>query len=544
MYFVTDNTFRTGPPVVEYALRELEMEKFLPDDEKPRMLVVEDEPEMARLLDKLLRKKFSATVEIAQHARAALDVLAAGGEFDLITLDYQLPDGDGLSILKEIVSKRDAPPVVMVTGHGDEAVAAEAFRLGASGYVLKDPRVAEVLVDVIDQALTKSRLRKTKQRLQKAEEEYHDLVEAANSIIIKADTDGTITYINRYGLEFFGYAEEELVGKNAVGTIIPEVDSEGRDLAAMLDDLVKHPLSYGANVNENMKKNGERVWVSWSNSELRDENGQVTGNLTVGNNITELKRANEELIKFQYVADSLGEAFLIADLEGSVVYNNAAYEELLGYEKGELLGRRARDFTLTEEFKEEMLLQVDRAYAEGGSWSGEYEAVRKDGSRVPVLASGRVMKDALGKSIGIVGIMSDISRRKKAEDALKHTTDELRRFKLLCDSAIEAICMTDLDAIVLYSNPAFDTLYGYENAEVLGKNLRRLLLPSDVSATALQGLRHSYFETGSFGGEVEVQHEDGSRMTVFASASVMRDDESQPVGIICISRLVPDVDQP
>jgi PAS domain S-box-containing protein len=465
MYFVTDNTFRTGPPVVEYALRELEMEKFLPDDEKPRMLVVEDEPEMARLLDKLLRKKFSATVEIAQHARAALDVLAAGGEFDLITLDYQLPDGDGLSILKEIVSKRDAPPVVMVTGHGDEAVAAEAFRLGASGYVLKDPRVAEVLVDVIDQALTKSRLRKTKQRLQKAEEEYHDLVEAANSIIIKADTDGTITYINRYGLEFFGYAEEELVGKNAVGTIIPEVDSEGRDLAAMLDDLVKHPLSYGANVNENMKKNGERVWVSWSNSELRDENGQVTGNLTVGNNITELKRANEELIKFQYVADSLGEAFLIADLEGSVVYNNAAYEELLGYEKGELLGRRARDFTLTEEFKEEMLLQVDRAYAEGGSWSGEYEAVRKDGSRVPVLASGRVMKDALGKSIGIVGIMSDISRRKKAEDALKHTTDELRRFKLLCDSAIEAICMTDLDAIVLYSNPAFDTLYGYENAE-------------------------------------------------------------------------------
>jgi two-component system CheB/CheR fusion protein len=226
------------------------------------------------------------------------------------------------------------------------------------------------------------------------------------------------------------------------------------------------------------------------------------------------------------------------------VYNNAAYEELLGYEKGELLGRRARDFTLTEEFKEEMLLQVDRAYAEGGSWSGEYEAVRKDGSRVPVLASGRVMKDALGKSIGIVGIMSDISRRKKAEDALKHTTDELRRFKLLCDSAIEAICMTDLDAIVLYSNPAFDTLYGYENAEVLGKNLRRLLLPSDVSATALQGLRHSYFETGSFGGEVEVQHEDGSRMTVFASASVMRDDESQPVGIICISRLVPDVDQP
>jgi PAS domain S-box-containing protein len=544
MYFVTDNTFRTGPPVVEYALRELEMEKFLPDDEKPRMLVVEDEPEMARLLDKLLRKKFSATVEIAQHTRAALDVLAAGGEFDLITLDYQLPDGDGLSILKEIVSKRDAPPVVMVTGHGDEAVAAEAFRLGASGYVLKDPRVAEVLVDVIDQALTKSRLRKTKQRLQKAEEEYHDLVEAANSIIIKADTDGTITYINRYGLEFFGYAEEELVGKNAVGTIIPEVDSEGRDLAAMLDDLVKHPLSYGANVNENMKKNGERVWVSWSNSELRDENGQVTGNLTVGNNITELKRANEELIKFQYVADSLGEAFLIADLEGSVVYNNAAYEELLGYEKGELLGRRARDFTLTEEFKEEMLLQVDRAYAEGGSWSGEYEAVRKDGSRVPVLASGRVMKDALGKSIGIVGIMSDISRRKKAEDALKHTTDELRRFKLLCDSAIEAICMTDLDAIVLYSNPAFDTLYGYENAEVLGKNLRRLLLPSDVSATALQGLRHSYFETGSFGGEVEVQHEDGSRMTVFASASVMRDDASQPIGIICISRLVPDVDQP
>lgn len=137
-----------------------------------------------------------------------------------------------------------------------------------------------------------------------SEREYRDLVETANSIIMKLDVDGTITFINRFGQEFFGYTEEELVGKNAVGTILPGVESTGRDLVAMADEVLADPDSHQPNINENIKKDGTRAWISWTNHGVRDRNGNLVENLAIGNDITDLKRSEEEL------------AYLTAELDG------------------------------------------------------------------------------------------------------------------------------------------------------------------------------------------------------------------------------------
>lgn len=157
------------------------------------------------------------------------------------------------------------------------------------------------------------------------EQEFRHLVEAANSIIIKADTEGTITFINDFGLRFFGYTEQELIGRKAVGTIIPPVDLEGQDLAALISDLAKNPQSYRVNVNENMKKDGTRVWISWSNKALLDEEGRTAGTLTVGNDITELKLSREELASFaQVVSHDLKSPLSAVNLANEVVLEEAA----------------------------------------------------------------------------------------------------------------------------------------------------------------------------------------------------------------------------
>src|SRR5512133_3747756 len=96
-------------------------------------------------------------------------------------------------------------------------------------------------------------------------EEYRELVENASSIILRLDTQGRITFANQFALGFFGYQKQELLGQNVVGTIVPAVDSGGCDTGALLHDVIEHPERFATNQNENMRRDGSRVWVSWKN---------------------------------------------------------------------------------------------------------------------------------------------------------------------------------------------------------------------------------------------------------------------------------------
>ena len=111
----------------------------------------------------------------------------------------------------------------------------------------------------------------------------------ANCIVLRLDGSGRILSLNPFGLDFFGYREPEILGRHAVGTIVPEKDTTGNDLAAMIDELLRRPDNYTHQINENRRKNGDRIWVVWSNRAIRDETGKVTQLLCVGNDITDRK---------------------------------------------------------------------------------------------------------------------------------------------------------------------------------------------------------------------------------------------------------------
>nr|HPO45068.1 PAS domain-containing sensor histidine kinase [Spirochaetota bacterium] len=138
--------------------------------------------------------------------------------------------------------------------------------------------------------------------------QYEDLVENANSIILRMDMKGNVTYFNRYAEDFFGYRREEIIGKNVVGTIVAPTDTSGRDLKAMMDDMALHPSSYVNNENENVQRNGTRVWIAWTNKSILDEDGRVREIFCIGNNITRLKQAEEEILKAKEAAESANKA--------------------------------------------------------------------------------------------------------------------------------------------------------------------------------------------------------------------------------------------
>ncbi len=129
------------------------------------------------------------------------------------------------------------------------------------------------------------------QALRESELKYRHVVQGTTAIILEMDMEGRVTFFNQYAEEFFGFTESEIMGKNVVGTIVPRMDSAGRDLEAMISDIVKNPERYRRNENENVRKNGERVWIVWSNQPLNDEEGRTRGILCVGMDMTEQKKA-------------------------------------------------------------------------------------------------------------------------------------------------------------------------------------------------------------------------------------------------------------
>jgi PAS domain S-box-containing protein len=123
--------------------------------------------------------------------------------------------------------------------------------------------------------------------LSASEDLYRTLVENAGSIILAMDRAGNITFFNRQAEGFFGFPRREILGKNAIGTIVPATESSGRDLDQLLHDLLTSPDQFLKNRNENVTSTGERVWVSWTNRAICDETGFPVGVVSVGTDVPE-----------------------------------------------------------------------------------------------------------------------------------------------------------------------------------------------------------------------------------------------------------------
>jgi len=140
-----------------------------------------------------------------------------------------------------------------------------------------------------------TRLKEAERELNRRDQVYRELVKHARTIILIIDSNGKFSFCNEYGLDFFGFTEREFIGKTALETIVPAVESTGKDLVKMLSSIYEKPDAYSININENIKKNGERVWIEWHNKALFEESGASSGHIAIGIDITERKHAEEAL---------------------------------------------------------------------------------------------------------------------------------------------------------------------------------------------------------------------------------------------------------
>jgi PAS domain S-box-containing protein len=173
-------------------------------------------------------------------------------------------------------------------------------------------------------------------KMEESEEKYRDLVEGANSIIIRLDNQGKITFANRYAREFYGYTDEEMIGRPILGFIVPDVGSDDKDYEKAYKLFLKNLENSGTRETETVLKDGTQAWVSWSNKAKRDKDDELIEILCVGYDITARKQAEDEkkALENQLIRSQKMEA--IGALAGGVAHdlNNilsgiTSYPELL-----------------------------------------------------------------------------------------------------------------------------------------------------------------------------------------------------------------------
>ncbi len=297
------------------------------------------------------------------------------------------------------------------------------------------------------------------QKLSDSESKYRMLVEEINSIILRFNHEGNITFFNHFSEKLFGYNREEVLGKPLVGTIVPCRDSSGRDNSIMCREIFSDPAQFYQKESEGIRKDGSHVFFSFSAKPMRDISGAVTEILIDGNDITELARerreAKENSAILKALLDFIPEGIMITD-ENHVVRKASRYlgelfsvpaEQLIGTDEIARIQMLDLFFPGGERVTGPNDLPLSRAASTGNTYT-DLEIISRNNGKAKILSvSAAPIFDNEGKIIGAVGGWRDITENKQMLEAIT----DLAKFPE--ENPFPVLRVTS-DGVVLYGNKA------------------------------------------------------------------------------------------
>ena len=243
----------------------------------------------------------------------------------------------------------------------------------------------------------------------------------ANNLIIKIDIKGNLTFLNPFAEKFFGYASDEILGKNIIGTLLPELNIDGVPYTERLKLLVENPENSEFRELESILKDGTSKWVAWTNKSIYDKEGKVIEILSVGLDITSLKRTEQKLASEKALAqlyfDIAGVMLIVLDERLRISKINRKGLQLLGGDEAELIGLDWCENFIPEKDRKTLKKKLEDVRYGKNEFNKNY-ILNKEGEKKLIFWQNASIFDENGNFNGILRSGDDITEQKEAEKKL------------------------------------------------------------------------------------------------------------------------------
>ena len=349
------------------------------------------------------------------------------------------------------------------------------------------------------------RKRSTKPRISGTAEKYWNILENIQDGCFEVDLPGNFTFLNDSVCRVLGYSREELMKMNVRQLSDKETLKKVFQATNEVYKTGKPIKEFGWQV---MRKDGAERYIQGSISLRKDSSGNPIGFLVIANDSTDRKQAEiqRELAldallkseeKYRSLAENMSDIVTEMNSQGIIVYISPSHQKIFGDSSQDMVGTSAFDRVHPED-RDRVMVQYIEGVRTKTDREVEYRFRHIDGHYVWLRSLGHSFYDAAGEYVGSIISSSDISERKKADEALRQSEE---RYRTLVENASDIIFRTDNTGHFTFVNPAALRIIGYEEEVIIGMHYSALIHP-DMRSEAIKffgrqfvkGLNNTYSE--------------------------------------------------
>jgi len=320
------------------------------------------------------------------------------------------------------------------------------------------------------------------QKIRDSEERLRHLIESSNDWVYEMDRNGEYTYVDPKCRELLGYEPEELMGKTPIDLMPP---SEAGRLRGQFERLLADPKPFRNFRSARVRKDGRLIVLETNGVPILGNSGEFCGYRGMVTDITERNQAELELReseeRFRRVVEHIGDALVVDDVAGQVIFANDQFLKLFGLRREELESVTLETYIAPEDQAAMRDRHGRRMKGEELESRYEFQGMRGDGTRLWIQAGVVPVKDHEGKVVGSQRVLRDITEQRRAQQVLRESEERLSH---LISSSHDWVWEVDANAIYTYAGPQCKQILGYEPAEILGKTPFDLMPPDEALRVA------------------------------------------------------------
>jgi PAS domain S-box-containing protein len=495
------------------------------------ILLVEDSPTDVLLLQSVLEADhfFSFMITHVERLSDGLSRLQRE-KFDIILSDLGLPDSSGLATFQHLHEIAGGIPIVVFSGNLDESDAIQAVRSGAQDYIVKNTSGFDTAARTIRYAIERQSYQSA---LQKSEEQFYTAFhESPAAQVITRLSDQKLINANEAYCRLTGFTQEQLIGRTTQELNFWVNFTDHTTTAQMWE---ADGYSHNVEVEFHTPAGEDRVLLASSQPiEIEEEKCIISTAL----DITERKRDEAELRLYAEIMANVSEGIvLIRKSDMQIVYVNPKFEEMFGYEEGELIGKNISIVNApTDKDPEEVAREIANALLETDPWNGEVYNIRKNGETFWCAGSVTSFDHPRFGQVWITA-QQDITSRKQAEEHLRQSEE---KYRLLSEELEAHVQQRTAEVQDLYDNSptGYHSLddqgrflkinqteldwLGYRREELIGCHFIDYITASSVKT--FQDNFPVFLQRGWVNNlEFELRRKDGSTFPVLVNATAIQD---------------------